>query len=334
MFEDLIGGGVFVVLAGVLWLVYLLPSWSKRNEYLATERNTIRLQQTLRALSETSELPQQLTVELSKDAVTSHEKLLKERTQQTEKSERTQLRSQLQHQRRAAQEALATRFPHSREQLLARIRTVKMVAALLALAGVIGLVFSGAQLFAAEVSALWLTAGSLAAVTGSGLLLVRLNATERKVLRRSAPQPSQRARIQLPELGEELSDRSAQAPAEWQPVPLPKPLYLAQSSDSIERAAALAEAERIAERERLEQRLAAREREARTLRQALRLREASEESQQKLREAQRQTPSIRQAPSVAAKRQEEDRFAAMGVVDVSSSEMDLSEILRRRRSAG
>lgn len=333
MFEDLIGGGIFVVLAGVLWLVYLLPSWSKRNEYLATERNTIRLQQTLRALSETSELPQQLTVELSKEAVASHEKLLKERTHQTEKSERSLLRSQLQQQRQAAQEALAARFPHSREQLLARIRTVKIVAALLALAGVIGMVVSGAQLFSGEVSALWLIAGSLGAVAGSGLLLVRLNATERKVLRRSAPKVSQRARIELPELGEELSERSVEASAEWQPVPLPKPLYLAQSSVNAERAAALAEAERIAERELLE-RLAAREREARTLRQAARLREASEQSQQKLREAQRQTPSIRQAPSVAAKREEQDRFAAMGVVDVSSAEMDLSEILRRRRNAG
>ncbi|BDZ63634.1 hypothetical protein [Agromyces mangrovi Wang et al. 2018] len=41
----------------MLWIAYLLPSWVRRGQYLATERNTVRLQQTLRILAETSETP-------------------------------------------------------------------------------------------------------------------------------------------------------------------------------------------------------------------------------------------------------------------------------------
>lgn len=55
-----LGGGVMLALAAGLWLVYLVPTWLKRREYLATERNAVRLQQTIRVLAETSEVPKQL----------------------------------------------------------------------------------------------------------------------------------------------------------------------------------------------------------------------------------------------------------------------------------
>src|SRR6188474_857237 len=54
-----VGGGVLLALAAGLWLVYLIPSWLRRREYLATERNAVRLQQTLRVLAETAEVPYQ-----------------------------------------------------------------------------------------------------------------------------------------------------------------------------------------------------------------------------------------------------------------------------------
>ncbi|NUT58077.1 MAG: hypothetical protein HOQ00_04425, partial [Agromyces sp.] len=51
---DVIGGGVLVAAAAALWIAYLLPSWLRRRQYLATERNAVRLQQTLRILAETA----------------------------------------------------------------------------------------------------------------------------------------------------------------------------------------------------------------------------------------------------------------------------------------
>jgi len=55
-----LGGGIMLAIAAALWLVYLVPNWLKQREYMATERNAIRLQQTIRVLAETSELPAQL----------------------------------------------------------------------------------------------------------------------------------------------------------------------------------------------------------------------------------------------------------------------------------
>lgn len=54
-----LGGGVMLAIAAGLWLVYLVPNWLKQREYLATEKNAVRLQQTIRVLAETSEVPKQ-----------------------------------------------------------------------------------------------------------------------------------------------------------------------------------------------------------------------------------------------------------------------------------
>lgn len=59
------GTAVLLAVAGVLWLVYLVPIWLKRSEYLATERNAARLGQTLRVLAETAAPTEELTAELS-----------------------------------------------------------------------------------------------------------------------------------------------------------------------------------------------------------------------------------------------------------------------------
>lgn len=56
---------MLLAVAGVLWLVYLVPIWLRRSEYLATERNAARLGQTLRVLAETAEPTEELRTELT-----------------------------------------------------------------------------------------------------------------------------------------------------------------------------------------------------------------------------------------------------------------------------
>ena len=56
---------LLVAIAAFLWIVYLVPVWVKRTEYLATERNATRLGQTLRVLAETAESSPELRAELS-----------------------------------------------------------------------------------------------------------------------------------------------------------------------------------------------------------------------------------------------------------------------------
>jgi len=74
---------MFAAAAG-LWLVYLMPTWFKRREYLATERNAVRLQQTLRVLAETAEVPTAVRVETSARSVAEQERLLREHQRKTD----------------------------------------------------------------------------------------------------------------------------------------------------------------------------------------------------------------------------------------------------------
>src|SRR3954463_15526775 len=75
------GGGVVVALAAVLWLVYLVPSWLRRREYLATERNAVRLQQTLRVLAETAEVPVCVRAETTSRSVAQQQRTLRQAQQ-------------------------------------------------------------------------------------------------------------------------------------------------------------------------------------------------------------------------------------------------------------
>lgn len=58
-----LGTTLILIVAVVLWVVYLVPVWTRKREYLATERNAIRLQQTLRIMAESAESPEEVRLE-------------------------------------------------------------------------------------------------------------------------------------------------------------------------------------------------------------------------------------------------------------------------------
>jgi len=72
------GGGtaILIALAAGLWLVYLVPMWRRRTEYLSTERNALRLQQTLRIMAQTAELPEAVRAEMTAREVANQERTL------------------------------------------------------------------------------------------------------------------------------------------------------------------------------------------------------------------------------------------------------------------
>src|SRR5699024_154978 len=72
---QVLGGGVIVLVAVLLWLVYLLPSWQSKMRYNAAERNAVRLGQALRVLAETSEAPEEVHVELTARQTHAQQKL-------------------------------------------------------------------------------------------------------------------------------------------------------------------------------------------------------------------------------------------------------------------
>jgi hypothetical protein len=53
------------IVAGILWLVYLVPALRRNREFDATEKNAIRLQQALRTFAQSTETPDEIVTELS-----------------------------------------------------------------------------------------------------------------------------------------------------------------------------------------------------------------------------------------------------------------------------
>ncbi|MRG60982.1 hypothetical protein GE115_14065 [Agromyces sp. CFH 90414] len=78
---DAIGGGVLVAVAAALWIAYLLPTWLRQRQYVATERNAVRLQQTLRILAETAETPEPVRIEATAREVAVQQRILAEQTE-------------------------------------------------------------------------------------------------------------------------------------------------------------------------------------------------------------------------------------------------------------
>src|SRR5690606_10372853 len=65
--------------AAVLWFIYLVPTWLRRREYLSTERNAVRLQQTLRIMAETAQVPEAVRIETHAHAIAAQQRALRAR---------------------------------------------------------------------------------------------------------------------------------------------------------------------------------------------------------------------------------------------------------------
>ncbi|RFA19283.1 hypothetical protein [Subtercola boreus] len=119
MTSDWLGGGLIVALAAVLWLIYLIPTWFRRNEFLSTERNVVRLQQTLRILAETSEVPDEVHVEANARSVAEQQRILKKANAQNLLAERAGFQTLVEQgiAAQAASERSALEVARLREQL-------------------------------------------------------------------------------------------------------------------------------------------------------------------------------------------------------------------------
>lgn len=229
-----LSGGVIVLVAVLLWMLYLLPSWRGRYQYNTSERNAVRLNQALRVLAETSETPHEVRLELNARTALAQQRLAKRVQSEREAAELVQLREEL----------AATRADPVLRQARAR-RRVRITATSLLLAGV-GLAGLG----------VWqvLTTGAQVMVwIGAALAMVATFALQRmaSVARRSARRPVLAAAEEsAPRVAPPLHD---QGPASWTPRRLPEPLVtmsgsLAQTARAeFEAQQELRRAERVAE---------------------------------------------------------------------------------------
>lgn len=288
---------MLLALAAGLWLVYLIPTWLRRREYLATERNAVRLQQTLRVLAETAEVP------------------IAVRAETTARSVAEQQRTLRQAQQLAMREARAIEAVHRARDAAALRRAERITDAQPAVAAVVASRALAAQrlrrtravtsivLFAAVVTAAvqlvlmastGVAAGAWAVLAFAGVggatslsLLNRLAAVSRaRSALRAERAPLRRTMSSAPAVVE-------RAETGWTPVPVPKPLYLSRAiMDNVVVDADLAAAD---------------------------LRAAAAEAEERLRAAQATVTPFRRAEPTPKRALER---------------LDLDEVLRRRRAAG
>ncbi|WP_105035027.1 hypothetical protein [Cryobacterium aureum] len=308
MSNEALGGGVMVAVAAVLWVAYLMPTWSRRKQYQATERNAVRLQQTLRILAETAEVPQQVRLEATARTVAEQQRVLA-RVEQSERAEAQTIADAARDVRRAAAAVAAAstpRLPESPGKKLRRLRRFRSMVSLILLAG---LVLAGSGIAPA-------LAGSFTTLVSGGVVMVaafgilgRLATVARsaRIVRLEAP-------VELPVLiGQTFEpvqlEESPAVAATWTPQPLPRALHLSRGSIAQTAMASVEAANQL--------RKAAAEAEV-----ARRAAALAEEANRAV------TPIAR--PAVAAV---PSRFASMGIVGETEPGMtDLDAVLRRRRA--
>jgi hypothetical protein len=339
MGADGFGSSIVIALAALLWLVYLVPTWFRRREYLSTERNAVRLQQTLRVLAETAEIPHAVRVETSARSAAAQEQILRKQLRRQDVAARAAAIERAAVERAAVERATAERAAADRAasatanrvatrelaQTLPRLaadvragstatRRLRRSRAFTSLVLFASIVAAGFGIGQVIVSASWLLLGAASVVAiGSFALLGQMAAVGRaraEIVRGLRAQPQ---RMTAPKLHDQAQGERVEASTSWTPVPVPKPLYL--SRPQIDRAVAA------------------------SLDAAAELRNAAAESERRLREAHESpevTPIIRPAvrPAAATLPTKPSRFAGMGYLgEIEETTTDLDTVLQRRRAS-
>ncbi|WP_460719804.1 large exoprotein [Microbacterium aureliae] len=299
MGEQVLGGGVIVLVATLLWLVYLLPSINSRRQFDAAERNAVRLNQALRVLAETSEAPAEVRLELNARTAYAQQRLARQATAEREAAALEQARIDLE---TARLERAAARARPEARRARARRRT-RLVLSVVGLASVVVAAWGGWLVVATGSQAVLWSGVAVAVVAGLGLRqMAAVGAREAARIRVAGRQAA------AAPVATDVQDVALETPARgWQPRELPRPLTASAGS----RAAAVLDASAAHE----------------ALRQA-----AFDEAMRQRAEEQR-PPSIdvaRTARVAATSASPSSEFARMGYVDDAEIEDHVRRLLARR----
>lgn len=319
MSSDWLGGGVVWALAAVLWVAYLIPTWMRRRSYNATERNAVRLQQTLRILAETAEVPEHVRAEATAREVSLQQRRLRASETRLRAEEKAQA-MELAQAERAAREALRRATASTRRTAAGpgamRWRQGAALAVLVGfvavLVGLLMLPFGGNGVVPVVAGLVFAAGLATLIVLAPGRHRVAAPAA---VSTSTAEVARRRAEVFEAELAEEEAEAEEAPAAEqsWTPQPLPKPLYLSRGTVAASAMASIDAVERLrvaAAEAELAQRAAASAPEVAPLR----------------------TPrAAAPAPAPEAPRPS-SRFASMGVIEGLDA-IDLDQALQRRRGA-
>ncbi|HEU4848872.1 MAG TPA: hypothetical protein VFS93_00490 [Terrimesophilobacter sp.] len=302
---DGIGSSVVIALAAVLWFIYLVPTWLKRREYLATERNAVRLQQTMRIMAESAELPAVVRVEATARTAAAQERAIRKQAKLagrrgTPVPEETSAGARM-----PAPEGSRSDRREGASRAARRLRRSRALASVVLLASFVAGGFGVSALVTSD-SWLLLAASAVVAV-GALALLGQASAVSRAraELRRAVVAPPLQAPLH------DDADYTEERQPGWMPVPIPRPLYLRGPAPAVETSVSGGSAPQPDH--------------------AAALRAAAAEAEHALRAAHAAPEVTRIAPPSAPAA--ESRFARMGMVDTKdAAPADLDDILRRRRT--
>jgi hypothetical protein len=219
-----LGGGAIIAFAAVLWLLYLTPTWLRRREYLRTERTAVRLQQTLRVLAETAEVPEEVRAEVSARSVAEQHRALRESNRHAESVARPR---DARAERTLARSGRVPREPRSRaaaasEIAATRLRRSRVLATNVL---VIGITISGWGVSDVASGGPWefLVTGVVISFLAVALLQ---RASTVAAAHRAVTAVDQA--VVVPEETRSFTEWQEAEPSRptWTPVPLPKPRYL------------------------------------------------------------------------------------------------------------
>ena len=288
------GGGIVFAIAAALWVVYLIPTYRRRRNFDATERNAVRMQQTIRALAETTDVPEEIRVEASARAVIEQKRVLR----QAEAAARAQVRQAT---------GRAVGYDEAAVTAARRARRNRLASAVFLLATIAGVV-TGIVLL--------VNGGSWETLAISCISFAIALVVQEVVVSVSAP--AEVAPANADRFASDVFDqgffKAAPAARTWTPTALPRPLHLSEGT----LAQAVVQSQLAADRMRQNAQESA-------------LVERMSMDQAGLENLRRSVPATPvQAPvadSVTA------RLAGMGVVaETESAQLDLDAVLRRRRA--
>jgi hypothetical protein len=274
--------------------VYLIPTYLRRRNFDATERNAVRMQQTIRALAETTDVPEEIRVEASARAVIEQKRVLR----QAEAAARAQVRQAT---------GRAVGYDEAAVSAAHRARRNRFASAMFLLASIIGAVV-GIILLA--------NGGSWETLAISCISFAIALVTQEVVV--SSSSAAQTMSAHANRFASDIFDQGyyKAAPAErtWTPTQLPRPLHLSEGT----LAQAVVQSQLAADRMRQNAQESA-------LVERMSMDSAGLEN---LRRSVPATPvQTPVAESVTA------RLANMGVVaETESAQLDLDAVLRRRRA--
>lgn len=205
--------------AAVLWFLYLIPTWLRRREYLATERTATRLQQTMRVLAETAEVPTPVRVAVTAREAARQERVLRAAVRRADAAAQRHADAV----RRASNRGVQVAPPNDALRR-ARIRRTRALASLLLLVAIAtGLVQIWLMTTTGIVLASWVVlGGSLVA----GILAVNV---QRRLDARVQPVVAPVRRRTTASVPDIRMEQPVVERTPWTPVAVPQPLYLSRA---------------------------------------------------------------------------------------------------------